>query len=142
MNIQIINFGSLQYLQSVDLRYRILRKPLNLVFTQEFLLQDKYQHHIAAFDNKQLIGILLLKPIDNITFQMRQVAIDNNYQGKGIGKQLVIFAENFAVQKHISKIILHARQNAVNFYLKLGYNIIGDEFIEVTIPHYYMEKIL
>jgi predicted GNAT family N-acyltransferase len=35
---------------------------------------------------------------------------------------------------------MHARKTALGFYEKLGYRVAGDEFIEVTIPHYVMEK--
>jgi predicted GNAT family N-acyltransferase len=35
---------------------------------------------------------------------------------------------------------MHARQSAVGFYQKLGYQIRGEEFEEVTIPHYEMQK--
>jgi predicted GNAT family N-acyltransferase len=37
---------------------------------------------------------------------------------------------------------MHARKSAVGFYEKLGYEIEGDEFEEVTIPHYEMQKTL
>jgi predicted GNAT family N-acyltransferase len=37
---------------------------------------------------------------------------------------------------------LHARSTAVPFYAKLGYECVGDEFIEVTIPHWEMRKAL
>jgi len=33
-----------------------------------------------------------------------------------------------------------ARVSAVEFYEKLGYAIVGGEFVEVTIPHRKMEK--
>jgi predicted GNAT family N-acyltransferase len=35
---------------------------------------------------------------------------------------------------------LHARANAVNFYAKYAYRIVGDEFEEVGIPHFKMIK--
>ena len=35
---------------------------------------------------------------------------------------------------------LHARSIAVGFYEKLGYETVGDEFIEVSIPHRKMAK--
>jgi predicted GNAT family N-acyltransferase len=35
---------------------------------------------------------------------------------------------------------MHARKNAVGFYEKMGYQVTGDEFTELTIPHYIMEK--
>jgi predicted GNAT family N-acyltransferase len=37
---------------------------------------------------------------------------------------------------------MHARKTAKGFYEKLGYAVTGDEFMEVTIPHYIMEKAL
>jgi predicted GNAT family N-acyltransferase len=36
--------------------------------------------------------------------------------------------------------MMHARTTAVGFYEKLGYKRMGDEFEEVTISHYVMEK--
>jgi predicted GNAT family N-acyltransferase len=40
----------------------------------------------------------------------------------------------------IHYIELHARKSVVNFYIKLGYSMIVEEFIEVGIPHYKMFK--
>jgi predicted GNAT family N-acyltransferase len=36
--------------------------------------------------------------------------------------------------------VLHARETAVPFYLKLGYEVVGGQFEEVGIPHFKMEK--
>jgi predicted GNAT family N-acyltransferase len=35
---------------------------------------------------------------------------------------------------------MHARKTAVVFYEKLGYTSTGNEFTEVSIPHFVMEK--
>jgi hypothetical protein len=35
---------------------------------------------------------------------------------------------------------MHARVNALGFYKKLGYTTFGNEFTEVTLPHFMMEK--
>jgi predicted GNAT family N-acyltransferase len=37
---------------------------------------------------------------------------------------------------------MHARKNAIGFYEKMGYKSSGQEFEEVTIPHFVMEKAL
>jgi predicted GNAT family N-acyltransferase len=37
---------------------------------------------------------------------------------------------------------MHARINSIGFYEKMGYKKRGEEFVEVTIPHYLMEKFL
>jgi predicted GNAT family N-acyltransferase len=50
------------------------------------------------------------------------------------------FAENVARDRGYKVLHMHARKSAVGFYKKLGYEVVGDEFEEVTIPHYEMQK--
>jgi predicted GNAT family N-acyltransferase len=68
------------------------------------------------------------------------MAVGMGLQGKGIGRVLMNFAENIARDMGNKKIIMHARYSAVGFYEKLGYKVCSDEFEEVSIPHYMMEK--
>ena len=74
------------------------------------------------------------------TLRLRQMAVVSGLQGKGIGKVLTQFAENIARDRGYTKVMMHARKTAIGFYKKLGYRKSGDEFEEVTIPHYVMEK--
>jgi GNAT superfamily N-acetyltransferase len=64
----------------------------------------------------------------------------NVLQGKGIGRALMQFAENLARDHGYRTLTMHARKNAVGFYEKMGYRVKGPEFLEVSIPHYEMEK--
>ena len=50
------------------------------------------------------------------------------------------FAENLARDSGYSILSMHARKNAIGFYEKMGYHVASDEFIEITIQHYVMEK--
>jgi len=79
-------------------------------------------------------------PKDDNTIQLRQMAVISGLQGKGIGRVLMQFAENIARDRGFKKLIMHARKTAMGFYEKLGYNRVGNEFFEVTISHYIMEK--
>ena len=45
-----------------------------------------------------------------------------------------------AIEQGKQKMILHARDSAMDFYLSLGYIVVGDSFEEVGIPHHKMEK--
>ena len=72
--------------------------------------------------------------------RLRQMAVLNDLQGKGIGRALMNFAENLARDRGYKIIRMHARHNAVGFYEKVGYRVKGDQFIEITIPHFLMEK--
>jgi len=140
--IKVFRQSDSEYLLSLLLRYKILRIPLGLTFSKSDLEKDALDIHIGIFDKDVLLASLILTDTQNNTIKMRQVAVDDLSQGKGIGSQLVSFADNYAKEKGYKIIHCNARKAAVPFYLKQGYKIIGEEFLEVNIPHYYMEKTL
>lgn len=82
-----IAFGSEAYNEEIALRFDVLRKPLSLTYTKEQLEEERTQYHLGVFQDSTLIGCLLLKPFQNGIIQMRQAAVANALQGKGIGKK-------------------------------------------------------
>jgi N-acetylglutamate synthase-like GNAT family acetyltransferase len=142
MALRMIDHGTREYKQMVHLRNEILRKPLGLTFTDEELEQEKEDVLMGAFEDDRLLGCCVLTRMDAVTVRLRQMAVPNNMQGKGIGRALMIFAENIARDLGYRKLCMHARTTATGFYQKLGYSTTGDIFTEVTIPHYIMEKVL
>lgn len=126
----------------VHLRNEILRRPLGLQFTPEELEKEKEEILIGAFEEEKMLGCCMLIMEAPNSVRLRQMAVLNNLQGKGIGRALMQFAENIARDRGFQKITMHARKTAIGFYEKLGYRISGQEFEEVTIPHYIMEKLL
>lgn len=140
IHIQIADFNSELQKKSVELRYKVLREPLGLVYTAEQLEDERDEIHIVAVLNHKVAGIVVLKKADNNTLKMRQVAVDPDLQQSGIGKKMVVFSEQWAKDNHYRKIELHARDTAKEFYLKMDYTVVGDEFTEVGIPHFKMTK--
>ncbi|MES2794799.1 MAG: GNAT family N-acetyltransferase [Bacteroidota bacterium] len=140
MEFLLIVHGSEQYLQMVSLRTEVLRKPLGLVYTESQLESEKSDLLLGAFENGQIIGCCILTPIENNQIQLRQMAVENGSQGKGIGAELIRFAEKITQEKGFDSIMMHARKSAIGFYQKLDYQIVGEEFHEVSIPHFVMEK--
>lgn len=138
--IKQVNHGSAEYDEIVALRYEILRKPLNLHFTEEQLAAEINYLHLGYYQNEKLIASLILVPEENSKIKMKQVVVATEHQGKGIGAKLIFAAEQLAVEKGFNYIYCHARDTAVPFYLKLNYKQVGDMFEEVTIPHWEMEK--
>jgi N-acetylglutamate synthase-like GNAT family acetyltransferase len=136
----MIDHGTKEYQQMVQLRNDILRKPLGLGFDKEELEQEKEDILIGAFEDERILGCCLMSRVDAATLRLRQMAVPNNMQGKGVGRALMIFAENIARDLGYRRLCMHARSTAVGFYQKLGYRTAGNEFTEVTIPHYVMEK--
>ncbi len=140
MALKIIEHGSPEYGQMVKLRDDILRKPLGLTFAPDELEHEKENILIGAFDDDDILGCCMLVEENPATVRLRQMAVLNDLQGKGIGRALMTFAENIARDRGYKTLSMHARKNATGFYEKMGYKVASDEFTEVTIPHYVMEK--
>lgn len=140
MPIKQIDHGTKEYRQMVELRHEILRKPLGLSFKKEELDKEKDDILICTFEEDKLLGCCLLTRVDDNNVRLRQMAVQNNLQGKGIGASMLNFAENVARDAGYKNMVMHARKTALHFYEKLGYKITSDEFEEITIPHYLMEK--
>ena len=140
MALKIIDHGTVEYEQMVKLRDDILRKPLGLSFTKDELDREKNNLHIVAYEDERMLGCCMLIEEDPQTVRLRQMAVMNDLQGKGIGKALMQFSENLARDRGYKKITMHARRDASGFYEKMGYRRVGREFEEITIPHYVMEK--
>lgn len=140
MALKLIDYGTTEYQQMITLRNDILRKPLGLHFAPEELENEKHEILIGAFEEDKMIGCCMLVKEETKTCRLRQMAVLNNVQGKGIGRALMLFAETIARDRGFRKLTMHARKTALGFYERLGYKISGEEFKEVTIPHYVMEK--
>lgn len=142
MALKIIDHGTPEYHAMVEMRDLILRKPLGLSFTKEELDREIEDTLIGCFEDDKLEGCCLLTKEDDKVVRLRQMAVANGLQGKGIGRVLMSFAENVARDMGNKKLTMHARKTAVGFYEKLGYKICSPEFEEVNIPHFKMEKAL
>jgi predicted GNAT family N-acyltransferase len=138
--IQVFSTTSSFYSQALQLRYEQLRKPLGLNFTAAELEKDKQDIHFALVVNNEIIACLTLSKCDNGKIKMRQVATKASEQGKGWGAKLSRAAEQYAIENGCATMFCHARKTAVPFYQKMGYKIVSDEFFEVGIPHFVMEK--
>ena len=137
--IKEITINSPEYQQVWQLREDVLRKPIGLSLKDEDLSSDAEDRILIAMYDDHAIGCVMLKDAGS-NLKLRQMAVANAWQGKSTGRQLVQAAEKVAKENGYKKIVLHARQVAVGFYQKLGYEITSDLFTEVGIPHYVMEK--
>lgn len=139
IEFKIVAHGSDAYKQVVELREEILRKPLGLSFSPEDLESEKDCIHVAGYSDGQLCATLMLVPKGD-EMKMQRVAIREDVQQRGIGSAMLLFAEDYAKKHGYASIYCHARDAAVPFYLKNGYTVVGDSFVEVGIVHYAMRK--
>lgn len=142
MRVEQIEYNSEAYREALRLRFRVLREPLGLTYSAEQLAADARDTHIVAMDRGKIVGNLILASVEPDMMQMRQVAVDTDYQGQGIGRALVNFAEATAKQWGARVLMLHGRVAVQPFYERLGYAACGEPFEEVTLPHIEMRKTL
>lgn len=127
-----------------DLRWRILRAPWGqpLGSEQDPTDHDAFHVFILSDDNKPL-GAGRLHFVDEKTIQIRYMAVDEAAQGQGIGNLLLKTIESEAINRGANQSILNARDTALPFYLKNGYQIMGiGENLYGQIPHTKMMKYL
>ncbi|KAJ3209641.1 hypothetical protein HDU82_000394 [Entophlyctis luteolus] len=134
--------NSTLYAQELDLRYRVMRKPLGMgVDTVKFPF-DLEALHLVAVDTAAtipvVVGCVMLMPVNATTCRLFQMAVDTSVQKRGIGRALVDRILDRAARDGFRECTLHARHNAVDFYRRLGFAVFGDEFSEVGIPHRHM----
>lgn len=124
------------------LRYEILRKKWG---QEESTTKDEWENkslHVMMVDeNDKAVATGRLQFNSGNEAQIRSMAVLDDYQGKGLGSEILKFLEREAINKNYTSIMLDARENAVNFYLKNGYSVEGDSYVLFgIIPHFKMIK--
>ena len=140
MEFTEIQWQSELYRQEIELRLELLRSPLGLSFSDEQLSDEATDLHFGMLDEGQLIACAVIVPLSESLAKLRQMAVAEAYQHRGIGATLVRKIESVLTDRLFLAIELHARDHAVGFYEKLGYRKQGSQFIEVTLPHWKMSK--
>lgn len=140
--------------QAIDLRLRLLRQPLGLSFSAEELASEgpPQIHPAILLDDRvvacaQLIpsgagGVVAagVAPLVQGVWRLRQVAVEDGFQRRGLGRRLMDHTERLAQAAGGTELWLHAREPVVGFYLRLGYHTVGASFMECGLAHVRMNK--
>jgi GNAT superfamily N-acetyltransferase len=130
-----------EWLAYYDLRYRILRQPWKQPLGSERNEGDESGMHFALFEDEKIKAIARLDQSAQFECQVRFVAVESFMQGRGYGRLIMEACERVACERGDTKIILHAREVALNFYTKLDYKLIEKSHLLFgEIQHYLMEK--
>ena len=137
-----VDFGSSRYDELVELRYKVLLEPLGLKFLDMYREKEMNYLHIGCVESldDNLVGGLMLVPVNDEEIRLMQVAVDSKYQREGVGREMVKYAEKRAREAGYSRIVMHAMLSVVHFYEKLGYRQEGDIFEENGITFARMVK--
>lgn len=138
MQLQWIDAQHPLYQGERALRLEVLRKPIGMtrleVKPQELLCQ-----HLVLVDGDKVQGCLMLHHREGIG-RLLQMAVKPDLQRQGWGKKIVAGCEQRARELGLTRLDLHARHTAVEFYKKLGFVVVGEAFTEVGMEHFLMHK--
>ncbi len=144
MNVQKIN-----YTETYSVRHSVLRKGKPIETTKFEGDELATTIHFGLFEVDKIIGVISVLEQKNYKFsqkkqfQIRGMAILEEYQNKNLGALLIEEAEKYCKNENAHIIWFNAREKAVNFYKKFQYEIDGISFeIPQIGTHYVMYKIL
>lgn len=103
--------------------------------------QDKLdataRHFLARVDGEPAGTLRLIETAPG-TAKISRVAVRRAARGTGLGAALMRHAEGASDARIL---YLDAQSHALRFYEKLGYEVFGEAFMEVGIPHCHMRKV-
>lgn len=125
---------------AVDIRKEVFVKEQG--FKEEFDGDDKRATHIVGFiDGKSVATARILENPDG-SFLIGRIAVRKEFRGKGLGADIIAFAEQVIFEAGGRKIFIHSQHRAIPFYEKQGYCAFGEPDMEEDHPHQMMIKVI
>ena len=133
-----------EYQRYYELRWKILRSPWNQPRGSEKDELEKCSHHLMIIaKNHDVIAVGRLHFNSIREAQLRYMAVDIAQQRRGFGSLLLEALEQKAAELGAGYIVLDAREQALRFYYKHGYQAEGPgAMLFNTIAHVKMRKTL
>ena len=96
--------------------------------------REAESYHVAAYIRDKIVGAGRLHKNSPSEGQIRWMAVEPTYQRRKIGSSIVAKLEEAARALKCTTIVLDARENAINFYLENGYEMLHDFIHHTGLP--------
>jgi diamine N-acetyltransferase len=114
-----------------------IKYMLNWMYAPQKLAEqlESGHHFFVIEENNEALGFIGIEPafptLDSL--RIHKIYVLPNQHGKGLGKQLIDHAIEFARHRNLSKLHLNVNRfnKAVDFYRHIGFSIIGEEDIDI-----------
>lgn len=94
--------------------------------------------------NDEIVGCVRIQQLDDVTGEFGLLAVDETYQGNGIGRALIRFAEQKCKSKRLKKMQLELlvpqegshpfKMKLEKWYTRIGYSPVYTETVEALFP--------
>ena len=145
LEIKVMNFTEFnteELYNVLQLRSDIFVVEQDCVYLDIDGKDDKAVHVVGLKDNKVVAYTRVFKPGDYFDeASIGRVAVHKEYRKFGYGK-VIMQASIKVVEEHFNRteIKISAQKYLTKFYSDLGFNTIGEEYLEDGIPHIGMLK--
>lgn len=128
------------YLDALQIRKEVFVNEQHVPMELEIDQDEAYAIHFVLYEDEKALATLRLLPISDSKIKLQRMAVIKEARRKQLGKQLILFAENFAKNQGFELVSLGAQETATPFYKKLGYHPEGEPFMDAGISHLMMTK--
>ncbi len=130
------------YADAIQIRKEQFFKDMS---NSEDLINDAYENkgiHLVCLHEGNAIGTGRLN-CESKTGVISQMAVNSNYQNKGVGRKILNELLRLSKEKDMVKVVLSARETAIGFYGKFDFKVVGAKYpsLKTGITHQKMERI-
>ena len=137
--IKTVNYQ--EQLQSIqDIRIKVFQQEQGVAAELEFDGLDETATHLLAYLGDRAVGTTRIRDIDEKTAKIERLAVLSMARKQGIGQKLMTTALGIIASQNKSIAIVHAQEYIQKLYLQLGFEPVGNKFVEAGIPHVKMRK--
>lgn len=124
-----------------DIRIKVFVKEQGFSYDVEMVeKEEKESKNYLIYLKDNPIGCIRYRKYED-GYKIERFALLKEYRNKGYGKLVITyFADMLGKAFNPCNIYLHAQENSKDFYLKCGFTVIGEAFMEGHVLHYPMIK--
>jgi len=125
----------------VYLRTIVFFGEQNVPFHEEINQQEDEAVYFICWLNNLPVATARYRILDDNTGKIERVCVHPDHRGKRYGREIMVFLiDDLGQNQNIERIKLSSQDQAIPFYESLGFQTIGDGYMEAGIPHHMMER--
>ena len=124
-----------------NLRFEVFVEEQKVPFDLEKDEEDSNASHFLLSFKDDPVGVgrvVFGQSKEGRIAEVGRIAILKNFRSRGFGKELMREIVSYCKKSGAEEIVLGAQEHALGFYEKLGFEVVGDRYIDANIPHFKM----
>jgi len=140
MTVTVVDsIDDVRFARCAEIRRMVFQVGQNVPEKREVDGLDRTSVHFLATLDGRALGTARYR-IKNGWAKAERVAVLPEAQRTGLGRALMSALEFHAREKGLNGVLLSSQEDAVHFYKRLHYQVVGEAYLDANIPHRDMKK--